>query len=327
MMERLFLFFHEPEPDRWIWGDRYPRRVVRRLLRRQRISGARVVFKNLCLGFQKTKTNFIANSLSVFAKEPYKPVGFIGKLQYLEQMRFGNPLVIGPAVLDHPLQDSEVLQREDLRALIVPCDWYRRMFKEHCNLDIHVWPVGIDTEQWCRTPQRKKKIDIIIYDKVTFRRFNLNVVQKVRDFLDEKKYSYRILSYGEYLETHLRESVKNCKAAIVLSHTETQGIAYQQIMSSGLPILAWDPGVWDTNILRKSRPSLPPDIVYENTSVPYFDERCGCTFSNINQFEEVFELFWENVLQEKYKPREYILENLTLEKSATQYLEILKQYW
>jgi hypothetical protein len=51
-MSRFCLYYtREPEKDRWIFGDRYIRPLVRRLLRgKPRPSGVDRVFINLCLG-------------------------------------------------------------------------------------------------------------------------------------------------------------------------------------------------------------------------------------------------------------------------------------
>ena len=67
----------------------------------------------------------------------------------------------------------------------------------------------------------------------------------------------------------------NARAMIFLCEHETQGIAYQQALSCGVPILAWDRGGhWQD-------PACFPPWSMGNpvTSVPYWDERCGRTFA------------------------------------------------
>mgnify|MGYP003341570386 FL=1 len=47
----LNIFYEEPDPDRWVPYDRYPRRLVRRLVRGPaQPGGAMRVFLNLCAG-------------------------------------------------------------------------------------------------------------------------------------------------------------------------------------------------------------------------------------------------------------------------------------
>ena len=88
-----------------------------------------------------------------------------------------------------------------------------------------------------------------------------------------------------------------------------------------VPIMAWDQGRW----LDPNRFLWGEDNVAA-TSVPYFDSRCGMKFTDIENFKKKFENFWECVLNNKFKPRKYILENLTLEKSAQRMLDIVEKW-
>jgi glycosyltransferase involved in cell wall biosynthesis len=117
----------------------------------------------------------------------------------------------------------------------------------------------------------------------------------------------------------LKDKLCESRAVIFLCRSETQGFAYQQILSTNTPILAWDEGgYW------KDRDYYPDRVKYEPvTSVPYWDERCGTKFTGINDFEENLKTFLRKI--NDFKPREYILENLTLEKCAQQYLDIYRE--
>ena len=106
---------------------------------------------------------------------------------------------------------------------------------------------------------------------------------------------------------------------IFLCEHETQGIAYQQALSCGVPILAWDQqGPW------RDPSYYPKKVTFEPvTSVPYWDERCGLRFADISEFAFRWDEFWYAAGKNRYAPRSYILENLTLEKSALRYLEFV----
>jgi glycosyltransferase involved in cell wall biosynthesis len=97
-------------------------------------------------------------------------------------------------------------------------------------------------------------------------------------------------------------------------------LAYQEALASGVPILAWDQGWWlDPNRFVWGENDVPA------TSVPYFDTRCGLKFKNIEEFPAKFEEFVDLLQSNAFSPREYILENLTLEACARQYLDILDE--
>lgn len=100
---------------------------------------------------------------------------------------------------------------------------------------------------------------------------------------------------------------------------ETQGAAYQQILASGTPILAWDRGgYWQDPSYYPNKVKFEPV-----SSVPYWDNRCGLKFTNINEFAEKLDAFLKMI--SVFKPRDFILENLTLEICAEKYLAIYKQ--
>ena len=127
----------------------------------------------------------------------------------------------------------------------------------------------------------------------------------------------KIVRYGDYREETYQTLLARSRSVCYPSRHETQGIAYQQALACDVPIVAWDVGgFWQD-------PEFYPERVkYEPvSSVPYWDERCGEKFAGSSDFKIVFTRFWEGCQSCVYSPRDYILENLTLEKSALAYLE------
>ena len=146
---------------------------------------------------------------------------------------------------------------------------------------------------------------------------NETLVQPIREHLEKEGISYAELKYGRYKEGDFQDLLGRAKAMIFLCEHETQGIAYQQALSCNVPILAWDRGgYWQD-------PNFYPDRVKFDgvSSVPYWSESCGLKFKEISEFYDVFGQFWPNVTAQHYAPRDYILDNLTLEKAATAYLK------
>ena len=58
------------------------------------------------------------------------------------------------------------------------------------------------------------------------------------------------------------------------------------------------------------------------TTVSYWDKKCGEVFYNINELEETHNKFICNI--ENYKPREFILENLSIEVCENKLIEFVK---
>ena len=59
------------------------------------------------------------------------------------------------------------------------------------------------------------------------------------------------------------------------------------------------------------------------TSIPYWDDRCGEIFYKQEEFETKFVEFINKL--NMYKPREYILENLSVEKCAKRFKEFVEK--
>jgi glycosyltransferase involved in cell wall biosynthesis len=184
------------------------------------------------------------------------------------------------------------------------------------------WPVGIDTDAWNPSLKNEKRdFNFLIYDKIRWEReiYEDTLLNPIKEKLQNDSYTYDYLRYGNYKQSDLIEKLKNTDAVIFLCEHETQGIAYQQILSTGTPIFAWDRGGFWTD------PHYYPERVQYGpvTSVPYWDIRCGMKFKDFARFSDDLQLFMMSL--DSYNPRDFMLENLTLELSATQYLNIIKQ--
>jgi glycosyltransferase involved in cell wall biosynthesis len=188
---------------------------------------------------------------------------------------------------------------------------------------VRAWPVGIDTDLWQPSVSERKTIDVLLYDKVRWEheRYDSSLVEPIRAVLRKGGRTFVEIRYGYYREQDFLGELSRCRTMIFLCEHETQGIAYQQALSCNVPILAWDrSGPWQD-------PAYFPDkVVFEPvTSVPYWDDRCGRRFVGASDFEPEWQAFWESVSANRYRAREFILEHLTLEKCARDYLEIVRQ--
>ena len=195
---------------------------------------------------------------------------------------------------------------ETSRRLVVPSEWVKSKYNKYLHHEhfIHVWPVGIDTEKF--TPSDiEPTIDCLIY----FKNGSAEKLEELISILEEKSLTYKQITYGSYNEDEFIQLAQSSRFGVTIPATESQGIAYQEMLSMHLPLYVLDKPVWDDR----------PGISFPATSAPYFDGRCGVkTIDGFSCFD-----FFLNQLQ-SFKPREYILENLTLEKCASEYLSILE---
>ena len=316
----LLLFYQEPDPDRWLPWDRYPRRAIRRLVRGPaRPGGQTFVFLNLCAGLDRLGVPYRVNDFRAARREPDRPVGIIGKPHVLDVIAWRNPILFGASVMSHPLADPTLLQRRPIRRILVPGPWMREMCAPYWGPLVHSWPVGIDTDRWSPAPKRAAGLDILLYDKVhwEYDRYRRELLDPLEACLARHGLRVARLRYGHYRQEEYATLLQHCRAMIFVGEHETQGLAYQQALACGVPVLAWNRGGdWQD-------PEYYPDSVRFGpvSSVPYWDERCGATFATASDFPAAFDDFWRRVRADHYAPRDYVLEHLTLSLCATHYLE------
>lgn len=321
----LNIFYLEPDSDRWIRGDRYARRVVRRVIRGKRRPGGQTrVFLDLCAGLDRIGVDYRINDFRYAMKHPEELVCIVGKPFVLDMQRWRNPILFGAATFSHPIDDLALFDRLPVQHVLVPGPWMEAMCKPAWGDRVEAWPVGIDTENW-RPRRVDRDIDVLVYNKILWRKEerDVAVVQPIREWLQKRGMRWKEIRYGNYTPLHYQEMLSRSRSMIFLCEHETQGIAYQQAMSAGVPVLAWDKGgCWED-------PSYYPHLVKWGpvSSTPYFDDRCGRRFHKVDEFPSAFSGFFSLVEAGSLDPRAYILENLTLELQAKAYLSIAERVY
>ena len=284
-----------------------------RLLTNNRTSrGPGMVYKNLrkgleLLGIEVQNYPIVISEefdYCVCLSDPVALQGSLGDAPF-------KPHLVGPNMWELP-EESVAAKHQDF---LVPSQWVKDLyltFDIMKDKNIHVWPVGIDTDEWYDKRGEEKLGDCLIYHKGMPEATKNLVVELCLD----KGLSWGALSYGSYHESALHDATKQCRFAILTTKTESQGIAYQQILASGLPCFVFEKAEWDDRADGVKCPA---------SAVPYFDERCGVKVREGASREEIYEAFTgflENL--DTFNPRAYIEENLTLEVCAQKIIDILE---
>lgn len=201
-----------------------------------------------------------------------------------------------------------------------PSEWSKQCFLDFgfdkCKLDF--WPMGIDTDSF--KPSKEKKDIVLIYFKQRFK----EELEKVEAMLRSKNIDFRAIVYGNYIESDYQNLLSRSKYIIWVGRQESQGLALQEALASDVPIL-----VWDVSYMGHSDPNsdfTPEESAYKNTtSAPYFDENCGLKIKKIEELPSAID-FMENNLR-KFKPRDFILNNLSLDGRAREFLGFYEKYF
>jgi hypothetical protein len=320
-MRPLNLFYEELDPDRWFRWDRFPRGLVRRIVRgRRRPGGHERMFLNLCAGLDLLGAPYRVNDYRHIRDRPDELACVIGKPHVLQKIPRGTPILFGAAIYAHPIDNPDLALHNNVRTVLVPSAWMRTMFTGYWPVEVKIWPAGIDTELWAPATNVDKDIDLLIYDKIYWRREEREASFLPSVFAAVLGLGLRVrtIRYGFYEEEEFLSLVKRSRAAIFLSEHETQGFALLQTLAAGVPVLAWDSGSdWQ-------HPTYYPDRIKFGpvTSVPYWDDRCGHKFRDAGELPGALQRFWDGVLRGQFLPRSYVLEHLTLERCARHYLDI-----
>ncbi len=280
--------------------------------------GQKRVFLNLCTGLNRIGVPYRVNDYRHARSNPSELVCIVGKPHVLDKVEWKNPILFGAAVHSHPCDDPGLLRRLPVKKVLVPGPWMKRMCEPDWGEAVEAWPVGIDTQRWRPMSNSKKTTDVLLYDKIRWDhdRYAQTLIDPIRAFLRKRGHTFSEMRYGFYREQDFQSALACCRTLIFLCEHETQGIAYQQALSSGVPILAWDRGgFWQDPAYYPHRVQFTPV-----SSVPYWDERCGKRFASIGEFETAWGEFWQSYQAGRFGPQSYIRENLTLEKCAQHYV-------
>ncbi len=272
----------------------------------QTMNGPHKVVKNLLMSLDQEKIDYAIN------EEKYKH-NFLLQYNDIAHEKHSkielDTCIIGPQVWLFDTYGQFLIEHQDYyKKMIAPSQWVKDKFINKFNLPenkLSVWPVGIETFN----NERDITYDCLIY----FKRREQKELDAVKQFLDSKNFTYKMVEYGGYGEDGFKNLVNQAKFCFLINGTESQGIAVQEIMSMGVPIIAWDIKEW----LDQGEAYRVPA-----TSIPYWDERCGEVFFNLDELDVTFSKFYAKL--DEYDPKAFIKDNLSFECSIKTLLDILR---
>jgi len=198
---------------------------------------------------------------------------------------------------------------------IQPSKWVVDMWKKKGAaelLPIIPFPFPVNTDKF-KPIENGKKNKVFIY----FKSRNPKELEFLKAELIKRNISYIIFKprIRSYVENDYLQYLQQAKYGIILDAHESQGFAIEEALSCNVPLLVWCAQTMSQEYGSRYEP-IPC------TSVPYWDDRCGEIFYKQEEFETKFVEFINKL--NVYKPREYILENLSVEKCAKRFKELVE---
>lgn len=324
LKKKLVIYFKkEPENDRFFPGDHLIIPRLRELVKGRKIGGVEKVFINLCKGLKLCGVDFEVNtSFHKLKNDQYLIVLGTGKY-ILKGYNQPNPIVAGIGLMTHPSEWPSLTKDYPVVKYLQHCEWASNVYKPYFGDEVcDTWFAGIETEKWKPDTTIQKSVDVLIYNKIRWDKEEMgaSLVDPVKESLRARGLTFEEIVYGSYKEPEYHELLKRSRSMVFLCEHESQGFACCEAMSMNVPVFAWDNGFClDPNRIKWGAPIIPA------SSVPFFDATCGERFKDIEEYQDKLPLFLNKLEQDKYQPRQYILEHLTLEKSGQRMLEILEQ--
>lgn len=322
-MQPIFVIYKE-DRDRWFPGDHLLRRVARRVLlpAPTHLSGMQRVVKNFLTGLTRERIYYRLNPMPWSVPSGAKVISFgLGQLG-LEGLR-SDARVIAAIGFPYPTDFPELCDRCDVRLFLQHSEWVLNWVKSsnvYRNIAFDLWHAGIDTDEWRpSTTEQMKDIDVLLYYKMLWEkeRWNERLAEPIKKELRRRGLTIHQIEYGRYSPEQYKALLARSRALIFLSPHESQGFAYQEALAYGVPVMAWDPGYWlDPDKFKYGTEFVP------STSVPFFNERCGQVFKDEQEFALRFDEFYNLCRQMHYRPRQYVLDNLTIASSTRRMLDL-----
>ena len=202
---------------------------------------------------------------------------------------------------------------------IQPSDWVSKFWSDNKkynvvnDLNIQTLPFGVDTVKFDKYKDISERNKIFIY----FKNRDPNDLNFIKNFLNSKNIECKIFGYNDrYAEEDYLKYLKESLYGIWVGAHESQGFAFQEALSCDVPLL-----VWNIKSMNQEYGSNYEDIPAKTNS--YWDDRCGEEFFDTLELEPIYNKFINNLAN--YKPREFILENLSINVCENKLIDIIKK--
>ena len=213
--------------------------------------------------------------------------------------------IFGPHFSIFPHQSHMNMIRNSQNVVYIqPSDWAAQVWINNpiCNnINIKPFAFGVETERFCEILPLEHRSMVFVY----FKSRKHEELHAIVNFLQSKNIEFRLFHYTErYSEEEYITCLQNSKYGIWLGRHESQGFALEEALSCNVPLLVW-------NVTSMNQEEGANYIDIPASVIPYWDERCGEYFYNTTELEETFNAFLSKI--ETYKPRDYVLENLSFD--------------
>ena len=199
---------------------------------------------------------------------------------------------------------------------IQPSKWAAdtwRNFNVEKVIKIKEFPFPVEIDKF--RPIKKTENNEIF---IMFKQRDPTELEYIIKFLNKINIKYKLFNYQtKYIEDDYIRCLQNAKYGIWIGRHESQGFAVEEALAFNVPLLVWEVKYMSQEF-GYNYPNIPASVI------PYWDKRCGEYFVEKENFEETYYRFINKI--KTYKPREYILENLSPKKCAENFVKLINSF-
>jgi len=219
-------------------------------------------------------------------------------------------IIYGPHCFLFPVPPWQTYSFSSNAKYLLPSQWAKEFVDEigGINLPTIINPFAVDVEKF-KPSVSKNYYTCLLYVKHR----KPEDVAYVESVLQLKGISYRKFDYlKKYKEEDYIKALNECHFGIWVTSTESQGFALQECLSMNVPILVWNATSLFDEINSFGEQTYRDKLgkyKLKGTTIPYWDERCGISFTEKDDFENNLDLMMSSYTQ--FHPRDYVIENLS----------------
>lgn len=214
-------------------------------------------------------------------------------------------LIVGPNIFGRPAEGNGILACPEIDWYLPPSEWIREWL---CQEDIRlkekmvIWYAGVDPTYWApKNINKKNNKTVLIYAK----HYSQDLYLEVKKLVQAQGWRVKIIKYGSYSIEQYKNILQQCRAAIFLSYSESQGIALAECWAMDVPTLVWEKG----EILLYGK-------FVSSSGAPYLTNYTGRSWKTLSELDYLLKNFDE--ISQSFSPRKWILDYMT--DSVSMYL-------
>lgn len=220
-----------------------------------------------------------------------------------------NRVITGPNITILPDDKEGIMLDKNIDLILFPSQWTKDFWtatNPELADKIKIWPAGVGDVS---VDERKEYRNLcLIYQKNA----DGELLNSIVRFLKENNENYKIIKYGQYKQKRFFKLLNKSKIMIVLSKSESQGLALAEAWIRDVPTLVWNRGFWECGGWK---------WFDDKITAPHLSVESGLFFKNFDDFKEK----WMVCKKENFKfmARSYALKNFTNKISAENFLKII----